>query len=106
MTIWEPLQDVTRRMGQAAAAFEAGFLAGLVSANPVMSDSKALFCLAHGNLATAGSIITVDSLAAARKAMCLQTGLLGEQISVSPKYLLVGADGKPRRKRRSRPLRR
>lgn len=91
--------DVTRRMGQAAAAFEANFLAGLVLSNPVMSDGKTVFHADHGNVGTGGILvpgpngtIDVDSLDEGRKAMRLQTGLLGELISVTPKFLLVGAD--------------
>lgn len=84
--------DATRRMGQAAAAFEANFLADLVIANPAMSDGKALFHVDHGNIAGSAAAIDVDSLSAARKAMRLQKGLLGELIAVTPKYILVGAD--------------
>ncbi|ATQ67868.1 MULTISPECIES: prohead protease/major capsid protein fusion protein [Methylosinus] len=91
--------DVTRRMGQAAAAFEAGFLADLVVSNPVMGDGKTLFHADHGNVGTGGTsasgpsaAINVESLNESRMAMRLQTGLQGELISVTPKYLLVGAD--------------
>jgi phage major head subunit gpT-like protein len=84
--------DATRRMGQAAAAFEANFLAQMVAANPQMSDGKALFHADHGNLAGAGTGINVDSISAARLAMRMQKGLLGELIAVAPKYILVGAD--------------
>jgi HK97 family phage prohead protease len=87
--------DVTRRMGQAAAAFEANFLANMVVSSPVMSDGKTLFHADHGNLRTGGEMsgaIVVDELSNARQAMRLQKGLLGELISVTPKYLLVGAD--------------
>ena len=84
--------DATRRMGQAAAAFEANFLAELVVANPAMSDSKTLFHADHGNIAGTAAAISVDSLSAARQSMRLQKGLLGELIAVTPKYILVGAD--------------
>lgn len=84
--------DATRRMGQAAAAFEANFLAQMVAGNPQMSDGKALFHVDHGNLAGAGTAINVDSISAARLAMRMQKGLLGELIAVTPKYILVGAD--------------
>ena len=84
--------DVMRRMGQASAAFEANFLADLVVANPAMSDAKMLFHADHGNIAGTAAPIGVDSLSAARQAMRLQKGLLGELIAVTPKYILVGAD--------------
>lgn len=84
--------DVMRRMGQASAAFEANFLADLVVNNPAMSDGKTLFHADHGNIAGSAAPIGVDSLSAARQAMRLQKGLLGELIAVTPKYILVGAD--------------
>lgn len=82
--------DPSRLMGQAAARFEADQLAGLVAANPIMQDGAALFSVAHRNLAATPSAITQASLSAARLAMRQQTGLIGELISVTPKYLLVG----------------
>lgn len=84
--------DITRRLGQAAAAFENNFLANLVIANPKMSDNKAMFHVDHGNLAAAGAVIDVDSLSAGRLAMRQQKGLQNELIAVTPKFLLVGAD--------------
>ena len=84
--------DVMRRLGQASAAFEANFLAELVVANPKMNDGKTLFHADHGNIATQAGPINVETLSAARQAMRLQKGLLGELIAVTPKYLLVGAD--------------
>ena len=82
--------DPSRMMGQAAARFEANQLAGLVEANPVMQDGFPLFSAAHGNVATTPAPITEDSLSDARLAMRMQTGLIGELISVTPKYILVG----------------
>lgn len=84
--------DITRRMGVAAAAFEANFLAALLLSNPKMSDGKALFHADHGNLAAAGGAITADTLSAARLAMRKQKGLNDELIAVTPKYLVVGPD--------------
>ncbi len=84
--------DIMRRLGQASAAFEANFLAEMVVANPKMSDSKALFHGDHGNVAAQVGPISVETLSAARQAMRLQKGLLGELIAVTPKYILVGAD--------------
>jgi hypothetical protein len=61
----------------------------LLVANPTMSDGNALFCPAHNNIATAGSLgglghITFDAdgvarLQAARNAMLLQTGMNPDQ---------------------------
>ncbi|HEY8127753.1 MAG TPA: prohead protease/major capsid protein fusion protein, partial [Hyphomicrobium sp.] len=82
--------DVSRRMGQAAAQFEAAFLANIVTSNPTMSDGNALFSTAHANVAASGAVISLTTLSAARQAMREQTGLLGEPISATPKFLLVG----------------
>lgn len=84
--------DLSRRLGIASAQFEAQFLVKLLLSNPSMSDGRPLFHPAHGNLAPAGTKITQDALSAARLAMRKQAGLQGELISVTPKYLLVGAD--------------
>jgi len=86
--------DTTRRMGVAAAAFEANFLANIVSSNPTLADGNQVFSNAHGNkLGTgAGTAIDVASLSTARQAMRAQTGLLGELIDVTPRYLVVGPD--------------
>ncbi|MCA0319825.1 MAG: Mu-like prophage major head subunit gpT family protein [Proteobacteria bacterium] len=88
--------DLSRRMGQAAAAFEADFLVNLVregaGAGPVMSDGKRLFHADHGNLAGAGAAISETTLSAARLALRRQTGLKGELISVTPRYLVVSPE--------------
>lgn len=84
--------DLSRRLGIASAQFEAQFLVKLLLSNPAMSDGLPLFHATHGNLAPAGTKITQDALSAARLALRKQAGLQGELISVTPKYLLVGAD--------------
>lgn len=85
--------DVTRRLGQASAAFEAQFLVKLVEGptglGPVMSDGKTLFHSDHGNLAGTAAKLSIVSLAAARLSMRRQTGIGGGLISVTPKYLVV-----------------
>lgn len=91
--------DLSRRMGQAAAAFEAQFLTDLLTsgagAGPTMSDGVTLFNAAHGNVGapldweTSTSLGGFLALDAARLAMRRQTGLAGELISVTPKFLLI-----------------
>lgn len=85
--------DMSARIGRAARAFEAAQLAALLEANPVMSDGENVFDVAHANLGTPTLATPValgtDGIAAARLAMRRQTGLDGELIDVSPKYLLV-----------------
>jgi Caudovirus prohead serine protease len=85
--------DLTRRLGQAAAAFEAQFLVDLVEANggagPRMSDGNTLFHIEHGNLAGDAGAPSEDSLSAARLAMRSQVGVQGGLISVTPRFVLV-----------------
>lgn len=87
--------DLSRRMGQAAAAFEADFLVQLLTsqsgAGPDMSDGNPLFDSDHGNLAASGDAIGESTLSAARLAMRGQVGLASELISVTPRYVLVSA---------------
>jgi len=85
--------DLARRLGQAAAETEARLLVNLLEGpsgnGPTMSDGKALFHADHGNKAATGGAIADDTLSAARLAMRSQTGLSGQPISASPRYLLV-----------------
>jgi HK97 family phage prohead protease len=84
------LNDLTRRLALAAQEKEASLLAGLVTSNPVMKDTHAVFSTQHANIAASGAAISDTTLAAARLALRTQRGLAGEPISVTPKYLLVG----------------
>ncbi|TCT08298.1 prohead protease/major capsid protein fusion protein [Aquabacter spiritensis] len=83
--------DLARRMGRAAAAFEAQFLVNLLTGNagagPTLSDGFGLFHANHGNTGTVA--LSTDSLTAARVAMRRQKGLVAEPIAVTPKSLLV-----------------
>ncbi len=85
--------DLARRMGQAAAETEAKTLVDLLESGggngPTMSDNKALFHADHGNKAGSGGAIADATLSAGRLAMRTQTGLSGQRISATPKYLLV-----------------
>jgi hypothetical protein len=56
-----------------------------------MGDTNALFSTAHGNLSTVDGAIDVTTLGAARTSMRVQTGLDGQKINVTPRYLLVPA---------------
>ncbi|MEM6440049.1 MAG: prohead protease/major capsid protein fusion protein [Pseudomonadota bacterium] len=82
-------QQVPARMGQAAAAFEAQTMVALLEGNPAMSDGAALFHASHGNLAGTAAALDAATLAARRTAMRKQTGLSGEPIAATPRYLLV-----------------
>jgi hypothetical protein len=85
--------DLSRRMGQAAAETEAKTLVDLLEANsgngPTMEDGDTLFHTDHGNKAASGGGIADATLSAGRLAMRSQTGLSGQRISATPKYLLV-----------------
>ena len=85
--------DLARRMGQAAAETEAKTLVDLLESGsgngPKMDDTKALFHADHGNKAASGGAIADATLSTARLAMRTQTGLSGQRISATPKFLLV-----------------
>ena len=83
---------VTMELGRAAAETENSALAALLLANPAMSDGVALFHASHGNLAASPAAIGEASVSTARLAMRSQTGISGERISVTPKYLVVGPE--------------
>jgi hypothetical protein len=83
------LSDLTRRMGVAAAAFEAESLVNILEAPPVMSDTYAVFSAQHRHLAPAGAVISETSLTAGRLASRTQVEPSGMLIAATPKYLLV-----------------
>jgi hypothetical protein len=88
--------DLSRRLGNAAAAFEAQFLVDLLTSQagtgPDMADGDPLFHSNHGNASVSGAAPSEDTLKAARLAMRKQTGLSGGLISVVPRYLVVPPD--------------
>ena len=88
--------DLTRRLGQAAAAFESQFLVDLLIAQaglgPDMSDENPLFDAAHGNVSDTGAAPGETTLSAARLAMRKQTGPSGGLIAVTPRYVLIPSD--------------
>ncbi len=89
--------DLSRRLGQASANFEAQFLVdllvGAASVGPDMKDGKALFHTDHANInAVTGAAPSETTLSAARLAMRKQTGLGGSLIDVTPFALLIPSD--------------
>lgn len=74
----------------AAANTEADILAAVLTSNPKLSDGKPVFSTARGNMAAAGSALSVDSIGAVRLAQRNMTGPDGTRIQVTPKYLVVG----------------
>jgi HK97 family phage prohead protease len=83
------LSDLTRRLGESAARFEAQKLVDALEANPALSDGFAVFSTQHGNLAAAGAVIAEASLSAGRLAMRQQTGLQGELIDCTPRFIVI-----------------
>jgi phage head maturation protease len=85
--------DVSRRLGAAAAAFEAQQLVDLLVSNaglgPTMSDAKKFFHTDHGNLDDSGAAPDATSLDLARLALRRQTSPSGELINIVPQYVLV-----------------
>ncbi|HAT48867.1 MAG: peptidase U37 [Nitrospirae bacterium] len=83
---------IPQLFGVAAANLESDVIWGIITSNPNMGDGVALFHANHKNLAAAGATISVASLAAARKAMAVQTGLDGTTVlNVRPAFILVPA---------------
>jgi hypothetical protein len=77
-------------IGAAVARKENVIMWGLISGNPVMSDGKTLFIANnHKNLATTPGAVSLTTLAAGRTSMRRMTGMDGEPINVTPKYLIV-----------------
>jgi hypothetical protein len=83
------LNDITRRMGVAAAQFENQFLVDLFVSTANMSDGRPPFHADHANLAGAGAVISETSLTAGRLAMRSQTEPGGQLIDATPRYLIV-----------------
>ncbi len=82
---------IPTQFGRKAADLESDLVWGMLTSNPVMADSIALFHASHGNLAGSGSAISLSALAAAEQAMLTQTSPEGNYISGNrPAYLIVG----------------
>jgi HK97 family phage prohead protease len=84
--------DLSGRLGVACAEFEAKFLTDLLvqgsGLGPTMADGKRLFHADHGNIGTVGAP-SMTTLSEARRLMRRQTGLSGQPISVTPRFVLV-----------------
>jgi hypothetical protein len=78
--------------GFSARRLENRLVYSQLTANGNLSDGKALFHADHTNLGTgAGSALQLSALSAGRTAMRLQKGLAGEELNLSPSYLIVPA---------------
>lgn len=80
--------NLPNAMGAAARRLEADKVFGLLTSNPVLGDSFALFSEEHGNLGSGP--LNVTALSFARSKMRLQKGLAGVSfIDPQPKFLIV-----------------
>lgn len=84
-------ERVPMMFGRAFRTVESDLVWAQITSNPTMGDGNPLFSSAHSNLATADGDIDVTTLGAGRAAMRVQTGLDGQKINVTPKFLLVPA---------------
>lgn len=78
---------IPRLMGRAATRTVGDLVYAILTANPLMSDGKALFHADHGNLMTAAPI-TTDSVDAMQAAMALQKQG-ASVLNIGMQYLLV-----------------
>lgn len=90
------LASLSELQAEAAANTEAKLFIDLFAANsglgPMLSDNKSLFHADHGNKAPTGGALSETTLSAACVAMRKQTGMNGEIISVTPRFLIVPAE--------------
>ncbi len=77
-------------MGLEAAQIEGDVVYAILLGNPNMADGTAIFANGHGNLAAAGTAISVASLTAGRVAMRTQKAPQGRFLALAPAYLVVG----------------
>lgn len=77
-------------IGQKAAQLQSDLVYGLLNSNPTMSDGERLFSAAHKNLAATGDALNILSFDAAMQAFSTQTGEEGDQLNLTPAFLLVG----------------
>jgi phage head maturation protease/phage major head subunit gpT-like protein len=85
-------QQLLPQAGAQVARLENRTVYAVLTANAAMGDGVALFHAQHGNLAGAGSAISITSLSAGRATMKKQTGVDGETLlNITPRFLIVPA---------------
>lgn len=86
--------DWGQTAGRAAAETEADALVQLLTAaagaGPTMGDGKRLFSPEHGNVAAAGTGLSVAALSEARLALRNQKGQAGAPVNAVPRFLVIG----------------
>jgi hypothetical protein len=84
------IQQLFAGIGVQAAALENKTVYTVLTSNPTMSDGIALFHANHGNLASTGGAISIDTLDAGAAAMMTQKGLDGvTPLNIPPRFLIV-----------------
>lgn len=87
------IADIINTVGTRCADFENATFWALVNSNPaLLSDNVAVYHASHGNLAGAGTAITIAALSAGRAAMRKQQSLDKLALNIAPQYLVVGPD--------------
>ena len=84
--------QIPAKLGNAARAFEASQLVAKLIENPAMSDGVAVFHADHGNLTDPYAAPGLTPLSGARLAMRKMTGLGGELIDATPRFVMVPAE--------------
>lgn len=86
------IDQLFRGIGVQAAVLENKTVYAILNTNPAMSDGVALFHANHGNLASSGGAISIDTVGAGRAAMMAQKGLDGlTPLNIAPRFLIVPA---------------
>lgn len=83
---------IPQAIAEEAAATESDIVYGILTGNPNMADTVALFHSTHGNLAGSAAAISDTSLGLGRAAMRKQTGPKGRVLNITPDFLIVGPD--------------
>ncbi len=81
--------DLMTNAAETAISQESTLLAAKLEQNPNMADNEAVFSAAHSNLVDPGGVPSEAALSVLRSAMRQQTGLAGERIAPTPRYLVV-----------------
>lgn len=81
---------IPRMIASAARKKEADIVYGILNNNPNMNDGHAVFSSDHSNLATTAGVPSETTLTAAVEAMYAQTGVNGDPIDVTPRFLVHG----------------
>lgn len=83
--------EIPRKMGRAAARKIGDLAYAVLTSNPTMADSVALFHASHANYVASGSgaAPSVTTVTAMRTAFAIQTDPSGSTLNLRPRYLIV-----------------